>query len=543
MFINPHVENKDHVFGSKTLRSIRRSSQLDSRCVVSALDGIFGFSQKTLDDGYYDGTLFWFPLRKVATDLSRVVYNAKTVEELLNSFMKDAVNILLFLSRLEKIEVFRQDDGERRKLQKLFSICIEGNLEQYRSRNNTLTHEIKRIGKGLACRSVYFISEIEMKTEMLVDGIFYRADEQKWLIVKLLKGGDISETFQSLIQDDNLPYCPCVGVASPLQPDLKHFKGHVFCALPLPLPGMHGSQSLTNLPVHVNGIFALNQNRSQLEWITWDQPMPNTYTIWNECMLSEALPEAYHLLLTALVSSSIRNGNDKKSVEPVYRCIPKTNVVDIWTVLSEKFLKRIIRDEIIFTENNDGKWIRPEDAVFASFEKFTVGRDVQQTVRETLKKYDLNFAEVPNHVLRLLKHHKLAKDITPPSLCTTLCDDHALYQSLPNDQKINLLQFLLCDDKQYSAQGLELLPLANGKFAKFSRYGTPVYMASAEEVDLFPHFRGQLVCTEDLHEDVCHVLRKGNALLSVYFFPLPDDSFFYYEKFLCYIEIYQCTIG
>ena len=513
MFINPHEKNKDHVFGSKTLRALHSSVRLDSRCILSALDGIFGFSQKTLDDGCYNGTLFWFPLRKGATDLSGVVYKDKTVEELLNSFMEDAVNILLFLSHLEKIEIFRQEDGERRKLQKLFSISIEGNLQEYRSRNKRFTRDIRMIGKEIARESIYLISEIEIQTDTLVDGVFYKADVQKWLIVKLLKGGDVSETFKSLIQDDNLPFCPCVGVASPLQTDLQNFKGHDFCALPLPLPGMHGSESLSNLPVHVNGIFALNQNRSQLEWTTWDQPIPNHYTKWNECLLTEALPEAYHLLFKELISISIQNGNDNKSVESVYSYIPKTNVIDIWTILAEKFLNRILRDDIIFTEDNGGIWIRPEDAIFASFEKFTIDEDVEKTVRETVKKYDINFAEVSNHVLDFLKNHNLAKEVTPGSLFQTLCGNHALYRTFAKDQKLNLLRFLLCDYQQYSVQGLELLPLANGTFAEFSRYGTTVYIATAEEVEIFCHVLDQLVPIEDLPDDLSNVLQKGNALI------------------------------
>ena len=529
MFINPHEEDSLRVFASNSLREWQRNSLLDSSCIVSALDGIFGFSQNTLRDGYYNGTLFWFPLRRRYSDLSRSVYQKKTVDELLMSFMKDAVNILLFLSHLEKIEVFCKVDSDRSEPQKLFSICIGGNVHQYRQENNTFTREIRRTGKGIASDSVHFNSEIIIHTEILENDFTYKHDFQKWLIVKLLKCSGVSKTFQSLIQDEDMPYCPCVGVASPLESDKKNFKGHVFCTLPLPLPGMQGTESLTNLPVHVNGIFALNQNRSQLEWTTWDQPITNSYTQWNEHMLIEALPEAYHLLLSTLISisESIQNRNDDKSieadddksVEAVYKCIPETNGVGIWTNLSKMFLQRIVHDKIIFTKDDGGKWIRPEEATIASFETFTVDRDIEKTVKETLQMYGVNFAEVPNHVLRLLKNHRLANDITPSSLSKILCSDHTIYQSLTKDQKLNLLGFLLYDDNQYSVEGLELLPLANGMFAKFIRYGTPVFMATAEDIGIFTYFRDQLVNTVGLPLHVCEILRNGN-----YIFPFSPPA-------------------
>ena len=516
MFINPHEENSLRVFATNSLREWQRNSLLDSSCIVSALDDIFGFSQNTLIDGYYNGTLFWFPLRRRHADLSRSVYQKKTVDELLMSFMKDAVNILLFLSHLEKIEVFRREGDDRRAPLKLFSICIGGNVHQYRQENNTFTREIRRTGKGIASDSVHFNSEIIIHTEVLENDFTYKRDFQKWLIVKLLKCSGVSKTFQSLIQDEDMPYCPCVGVASPLESDKKDFKGHVFCTLPLPLPGMQGTESLTNLPVHVNGIFALNQNRSQLEWTTWDQPITNSYTQWNEHMLIEALPEAYHLLLSTLISISIQNRNDDKSVEAVYKCIPEINGVGIWTNLTKMFLQRIVHDKIIFTKDDGGKWIRPEKATIASFESFTVDREIEKTVKETLQIYGVNFAEVPNHVLTLLKHHRLANDITPNSLCKILCSNHAIYQSLPKDQKINLLQFLLYDAKQYSVQGLELLPLANGMFAQFTSYGPPVYMATAQEIGIFTHFWDQLVHTEGLPLHLCKMLQKGNYVLPLF---------------------------
>ena len=502
MFIRPYEENKKHVFASKNLLTLLNSRRLDSGCILSALDGIFGFSQNTLDSGYYKGTMFVFPLRRNASDLSGSIYDVKTAEELLNSFVKDAVNSLLFLSHIEKIEIFSQEDIDKKKL---FSVSTRASLQECRNEKDIFTRKIQWIGKRLDGESIHFISEVEVKTETSVDDVENKLDVQKWLIVKLLKGGSVSETFQSLIQDANMSYCPFVGVACPLQTDLENFKGHVFCALPLPLPGIHGSDSLTNLPVNVNGLFALNQNRSELEWTTWDQPIPNSYTQWNECLLKEALPEAYHLLFKRLISVSNKNGNTNESINSVYRCIPTANVIDRWTDVATAFLRQILCDEFIFTENNGGKWIRAKDAIIESFEKFQVDRDVEQTVRETLKKCNINFAEVPDNVRELLQQHKLSQEVN-----SELRGNQDLYQSFTKDQKLNLL----CDEQRYAAvQGLKLLPLTNGTFTEFSTSCIPVCLVTAEGADIFSDSRNQLVCTEELPDDVSSVIQEGNAFL------------------------------
>ena len=491
--------------------TLRDSRRLDSGCILSALDGIFGFSQDTLDSGYYKGTMFVFPLRRDASDLSGSIYDVKTAEELLNSFVKDAVNSLLFLSHIEKIEIFSQEDIDKKKL---FSVSTRASLQESKNEKDMFTRKIQRIRKRIEAESINFISEVEVKAETLVDDVENKLEVQKWLIVKLLKGGSVSETFQSLIQDANMSYCPFVGVACPLQTDLENFKGHVFCALPLPLPGIHGSDSLTNLPVHVNGLFALNQNRSELEWTAWDQLIPNSYTQWNECLLKEALPEAYHLLFKRLISVSNKNGNTNESINSVYRCIPTANVIDRWTDVATAFLRQMLCDEFIFTENNGGKWIRAEDAIIASFENFQVDRDVEQTVLETLKKCNINFVEVPDNVRELLQQHKLSQEVNPELLSQTLRGNQDLYQSFTKDQKLNLLRFLLCDEQRYAAvQGLELLPLTNGTFSEFSTSCIPACLVTAEEADIFSDSRNQLVCTEELPDDVSSVIQEGNAFL------------------------------
>ena len=77
-------------------------------------------------------------------------------------------------------------------------------------------------------------------------------------------------------------------------------QGHLFCFLPLPLE----SKSLTGLPVHVNGFFALSQNRRHLKWPSADQDetLTDKSLLWNKGLLQEVLPKAYAELILHVIS-------------------------------------------------------------------------------------------------------------------------------------------------------------------------------------------------------------------------------------------------
>ena len=62
---------------------------------------------------------------------------------------------------------------------------------------------------------------------------------------------------------DSLKVLPIVGVALPL--DVRGSRtGRIFCFLPLPLEG----RSPTGFNIHVNGYFAVEQNRKHLKMVS-----------------------------------------------------------------------------------------------------------------------------------------------------------------------------------------------------------------------------------------------------------------------------------
>ena len=126
-----------------------------------------------------------------------------------------------------------------------------------------------------------------------------------FLVTNYLCGGELSSEFQALVVDPSLSYLPLVGIAMALpsspQDSVPQIQGHVSCVLPLPVQ----KTSLTGLPVHVNGFFALTQNRGHIKFPTAEQeghPLTDKSLKWNKCLLEEAIPQAYATMILGAIN-------------------------------------------------------------------------------------------------------------------------------------------------------------------------------------------------------------------------------------------------
>ena len=98
------------------------------------------------------------------------------------------------------------------------------------------------------------------------------------------------------------------------QDSVPEIQGHVFCVLPLPVQ----KTSLTGLPVHVNGFFALTQNRGQIKFPTAEQEghlLTDKSLKWNKCLLEEAIPRAY----ATMILEAINDKSFKVQAATVYQ--------------------------------------------------------------------------------------------------------------------------------------------------------------------------------------------------------------------------------
>ena len=269
----------------------------------SPYKGIFDCTDEVFSRGFYDGTLFRFPLRRTPSELSETVYSSEKVETLFESFKADAHLMLLFLQHLEEIELYVREEVQPIP-RKVFQVKIaEESLQTVRAKREEFRKKIAP-GKVLPS-SVAVTYPITIETVNFDSPGPRNTVQHSFLVTSYLCGGEISLTFQNLISDKVLSYLPSVGVAMPLPtgprlqtPDVQ---GHVFCSLPLPVQ----KASLTGLPVHVNGFFALSQNRRYIKSPNADQEdqlktggrLTDKSLLWNKCLLEEAIPRAYATMI------------------------------------------------------------------------------------------------------------------------------------------------------------------------------------------------------------------------------------------------------
>ena len=270
--------------------------------------GVFDGPEDIFPTDSYKGTLFRFPLRTEPSKLSETLYSAEKINDLFNSFMADAHLVLLFMQHLESIELYAREELERDP-RRMFQVRIsEESLPLVRKKRKEFQEAIS--SGQLLPHSVHVTYPITIETVQYHQGVEAGKYSHSYLVTNYVCGGDLSSEFQALVVDPSLSYLPKVGVAMALpsspQDSVPEIQGHVFCVLPLPAQ----KTSLTGLAVHVNGFFALTQNRGQIKFPTAEQegqPLTDKSLKWNQCLLEEAIPRAYAtMILEAINAKSIK---------------------------------------------------------------------------------------------------------------------------------------------------------------------------------------------------------------------------------------------
>ena len=308
-FIDPHEEHFSEDRSPRTGFDCR----LDGERLTKTPDQfapykeIFDCDEEVFHRGHYDGTLFRFPLRTTPSELSKTVYSVDKVTNLFDSFMADAHLVLLFLRNLEAIELYVREKSEAQP-RRVFRVKIsDGCAQLARSKRNEFFAAVVPGSHMTEPVTVTYPITVEIETDC-------HRKSHSFLVTRYCCGGQVSAQFERLLTDEDLSYLPSVGVAMALPsganaqtPDVA---GHVFCVLPLPVQ----AKSMTGLPLHVNGFFALTQNRRHIKTPNVDQEerakLTDKSLLWNCCLLEEAVPKAY----AALICEAIENNVPAESI-------------------------------------------------------------------------------------------------------------------------------------------------------------------------------------------------------------------------------------
>ncbi|XP_055959223.1 sacsin [Patella vulgata] len=500
MIINPTANVYDVVI-TKKLRKIDEKSKKE---MLKLMSGIFGFSPEVfhLQDGF-NGTIFWFPLRTVESDLCKTIYDEKKIRDIFHGFTSLAPSILLFLKKIESIEIYEK----KSTIQKLFEVCLDGDdLLTLRQERKGFVQDIERFNGQFASQPIKNILRPKVRSEGF-NWLKKETSEDEWLVINHYHGGHVSAELKELVEDDDWPYSPYVSIAACLSKPIT--KGHVFCFLPLPLEG----QSLTGLPVHVNGFFALSQDRHHVRWNTSEQDRNNSHTeksiLWNQYLVKEILPQVYTNLILQLIddekirSLPLTSSERSQRADVVYRTLPNSKTVtENWKNLIDPIFQKLYSTACIFTKRNGGIWAKPQNTIFTKPQD----ENMVDSVEHTYLLCGRNISRPPKFILDAFRKHGPINFISAEHLREELLQHPGVYSQIDLKVKLNLLHYIL-DNNVNCLQGLSLLPLEDGNFSTFTtgRTETVYIFKDVDDMKMFPGLESLFVKSE-IGSDLYHMI-------------------------------------
>ena len=276
-FLDPHSryfvdDDRGRLFNLKSV---------DEQFRNNIADTLEGYLPKRFS--LHDSTMFRFPLRQKPYE-SKISNTLPDMEKLFLTFQKEARQSLVFLNHVKKIILSKIDPNN--KFEKIMQVEAIITPEDEKKR-----HELEQ--------NVSYILNIEENGKNV----------EKWLIQKCI-GSDnaalnISDFEQNEIANGRaLGLLPRGGLAARLWTHSQEEKldGIAYCFLPL-------SENYTNLPVHVNGHFALDNQRRRL-WTSTDGE--GAKCKWNQFINSCVLPPAYAALITEARNYLCNDLNDSQ---------------------------------------------------------------------------------------------------------------------------------------------------------------------------------------------------------------------------------------
>ena len=242
----------------------------------------------------HNSTMFRLPLRtKEMAEISKISSAAVTVkklDEMMEDLKKELFDILLFVNNVKKISLYGIDESSG-ELTDRYSVEVFLSEDDDRKRK-AFADSIKEIGNRVKESKNSLPTSVNVKKCMYTMKLRDSSNrEETWLIVQQV---GFEETVDKRIVDafrkQKLGMLPRGGVACLLEStnarEQLERKKKAYCFLPLPLE--------TDLPVHINGHFALDHEARRNLWrdVTGD-----CRTAWNNALLRDVIASCYLTLL------------------------------------------------------------------------------------------------------------------------------------------------------------------------------------------------------------------------------------------------------
>ena len=392
----------------------------------------------------YNKTLFRLPLRKTATNLSSNIYSLQKVNELIDALRSEAKLLLLFLRSVHTIEVYDIDQYDTQNLS--FQAKITDNsVAEVKQKRSSLIRNLKSYHASYQYDFSAVLSFTANFDVAVYDASTRQTITSHWLVANQVGSTNPSVRKASVKQ----MVFPWVGVA--LEKD-KPGDGRIFCFLPMPI------EIASNLPIHVNGTFGLNDDRRNLKWPGVER-RNDTMANWNAMLVKEVLPSCYTSLLLEYKSTA-----DSMNF---YKAWPNVSAIkhSQWEPLLLPVYRTLVRECVIWCHapGGYGEWNTPNLAVFVP--KST---SLETVMKNTLIACKVKLAEPPSIIWDALSYVSVAvTKVTPKFARDNLRSNPHSFSDISAQDKKVLLKYCLSDGQFTDLAGLNLLPLANNKFAIF----------------------------------------------------------------------------
>lgn len=242
-----------------------------------------------------NSTMFRFPLRTQemakSSEISKSVVTLESLETMMKELKGELFEALLFVNNVRKIMLC--DIDESGEVANSYSVMVLMSEEDSVKRQEFAAY-VKQTGKSgkQASGGVLPINAEVRKCSYVLKLKDSNGYEEEWLIVQQIGFENKVETsIVDAYRKQDLGMLPRGGVACLLQnnqrnEELLKRKKKAYCFLPLPIE--------TNLPVHVNGHFALDHEaRRNL----WPSKSDDYRSDWNNALITDVITSCYLALL------------------------------------------------------------------------------------------------------------------------------------------------------------------------------------------------------------------------------------------------------
>ena len=240
-----------------------------------------------------NGTMFRFPLRTLQMSMESKISPSPVTLAMLNTMMEDLkkelFEVLLFVNNVKKITLC-EVNGQSGELINVYTVKTTMSKED-EAKRQAFTDYVRQIGEKTKEREDYLTTQIPVaKVSYVLNMEDNLGNKEKWLVVQQIGFKKaVKESITKAFKRHELGMLPRGGVACLLEKtsrDPNETRKKAFCFLPLPFE--------TDLPVHINGHFALDHEaRRNL----WRDEAGGYRTDWNSALLADVVASCYLTLL------------------------------------------------------------------------------------------------------------------------------------------------------------------------------------------------------------------------------------------------------